>query len=174
MSDCLKCGYMLPLGSTACLKCGAPNYLLIAKDLAEVECIYQNWYLDSLALWMRDGFACVYCGRDMLESYDVARHASATDHLLPVSKYQKLEDTAWNMVASCRACNSLKANFDPNYDPPKYVEGSRPTSDERSELIRRASEWIKTKRLAKEAAFEKERQSIKEVIHSLESLPSAK
>ena len=127
MSDCLKCGQLMPAGSIACLSCGTPNYLLMAQGLgADDELIWQKWDAAILALWMRDGFVCSYCGRDMFESYDVAYHAYAFDHLLPASKYPELKDVAWNNVLSCRACNSFKTNADPNA-PAIYVEGRRPT-----------------------------------------------
>lgn len=57
------------------------------------------------ALYLRDRFACVYCGRDL-------RHAAPADvtldHLLPRSAGGTNE--AVNLVTCCRTCNSSRGS----------------------------------------------------------------
>lgn len=56
-----------------------------------------------LALYVRDGFACVYCGRDLRN----AAPADVTlDHLLP--RCSGGSNDATNLVTACRACNSSR------------------------------------------------------------------
>ena len=53
-------------------------------------------------VFMRDGFRCVYCGRDSQQS------VLELDHIEPVSLGGS--DDPWNLVAACTACNSAKSN----------------------------------------------------------------
>ena len=55
----------------------------------------------------RDGYRCVYCGRDFLASVDDL-FAATVDHV--VSRRAGGKSTMDNMVACCRACNTLKAH----------------------------------------------------------------
>lgn len=56
-----------------------------------------------LAIYIRDGFACCYCGRELRD----ATPAEVTlDHLLPRSCGGKNDAT--NLVTACRACNSAR------------------------------------------------------------------
>ena len=56
-----------------------------------------------LALYVRDGFRCLYCGKDL-------RHTTpcdvTLDHLLPRSAGGG--DEATNLVTCCRSCNSSR------------------------------------------------------------------
>ena len=56
-----------------------------------------------LAIYVRDSFRCLYCGRDL-------RHAAPADvtldHLLPRSASGLNEPT--NLVTACRSCNSAR------------------------------------------------------------------
>lgn len=58
-----------------------------------------------LAIYIRDGFTCVYCGTDL-------KHADPTDvtldHLLPRSAGGTNEAT--NLVTACRHCNSQRGD----------------------------------------------------------------
>ncbi len=166
MSDCVTCGSDMPAGCISCGQCGSPNYLLIAQGVLQDESVKQEWSAAAIAGWMRDGLVCVYCGRDMLESYDVVYHGYATDHLLPVSKYPELDSQAWNLVLACRACNSFKLAYDPN-DPPIYIPGQQLTLEVRSELLDRAKKYIKEKRQHREMRFQKEKQAIQRAVKSL-------
>ncbi len=166
MSDCVTCGHELPSGCISCTQCGSPNYLLIAQGLMQDATIKTYWSVPGLAGWMRDGLVCVYCGRDMLESYDVTYHGYATDHLLPASKYPELDSQAWNLLLACRACNSFKLDYDPN-NPPIYIPGQQPTPEVRPELLNRAKKHVKEKRQAREMLFQKEQQAIQRAVKSL-------
>lgn len=58
-----------------------------------------------LALYIRDGFACVYCGLDLRG----AAPADVTlDHLLPRSAGGKNDAT--NLVTACKRCNSSRGD----------------------------------------------------------------
>lgn len=56
-----------------------------------------------LAIYIRDGFQCAYCGRDL-------RHAEPAevtlDHLLP--RVAGGTNEATNLITACRACNSSR------------------------------------------------------------------
>jgi len=64
-----------------------------------------NWIhkAERLAIYLRDGFKCVYCLRDLhgANSFDVT-----LDHLLPRSLGGRHEPT--NLVTACRSCNSSR------------------------------------------------------------------
>jgi hypothetical protein len=66
-------------------------------------------YYQSLT---RDGARCVYCGKDILETYD-AFCSSHLDHLKP-HKNGGADDELDNRVTSCGVCNNLKGTFDPS------------------------------------------------------------
>lgn len=56
-----------------------------------------------LAIYLRDGFGCAYCGRDLRN----AAPADVTlDHLLPRSAGGNNDAT--NLVTACRSCNSSR------------------------------------------------------------------
>jgi len=58
------------------------------------------------AVLLRDGFLCQYCGTKL------SMATGTRDHLIPVSRGGP--DTLENVVASCRACNSRKADAMPH------------------------------------------------------------
>lgn len=53
-----------------------------------------------LAIYIRDGFSCAYCGRDLK---DAEPHELNLDHLLPRSAGGKNGET--NLITSCKSCN---------------------------------------------------------------------
>ncbi len=57
-------------------------------------------------VFARDGFRCVYCGADLLQSLDVLL-AATVDHFAPRSAGGRF--TRDNLVTSCGVCNGLKA-----------------------------------------------------------------
>lgn len=57
-----------------------------------------------LALYMRDGLACVYCGSG-LEDEGVTL---SLDHIIPVSRGG--DNRSRNLVTSCRKCNSVRGD----------------------------------------------------------------
>lgn len=64
-----------------------------------------------LAIYWRDGFTCLYCGKEMLEDYfdPEARRNLTLDHLVPESK--KGTNGSHNLVTCCRTCNSSKKDI---------------------------------------------------------------
>ena len=58
-----------------------------------------------LAIYLRDEFRCVYCGRDL---HNAAPCEINLDHIKPRSKGGNNEET--NLVTSCKSCNSSRGN----------------------------------------------------------------
>ncbi len=56
-----------------------------------------------LAIYLRDGFTCVYCLRDL---HDANPFDVTLDHLMPRSLGGTHETT--NLVTACRSCNSSR------------------------------------------------------------------
>ena len=151
---------------------GLMDYLAIAENLIHDERMKMTpWDVRTLAIWLRDECKCVYCQRDMLESFDTTYYAWSFEHLLPRSKYPELDHASWNMMLACRACNGLKHEWDPNTPDsntaPLYVKGSQPTEEERSVLIERAKTHVSEKRRIREALFPTERKLILQKLQSL-------
>ena len=65
----------------------------------------RNWIRPEkrLALYLRDGLACVYCGVSLEDGAVLT-----LDHLRPVSKGGSNE--ASNLVTACQTCNSRRKN----------------------------------------------------------------
>jgi len=167
MSKCVTCGHELPSEESPCAHCGSPNYLRVAQALIKDEWINKKFFDWSLAVFLRDKLRCVYCGKDMLESYDVTHTGSAMDHLLPISKYPEL-DSPWNIVLACRVCNSLKGAWDPNpNDPPLYFQGCLPDGAVRAKLLKRAKDYLQPRRQTLEAKFQGEQEAIRQALRSL-------
>nr|WP_275672425.1 HNH endonuclease [Thermomonas alba] len=61
--------------------------------------------LTNQALFARDQYLCLYCGREF------SRHALTRDHVLPVSRGGR--DVWENVVTACVQCNSRKGNRTP-------------------------------------------------------------
>ena len=80
-----------------------------------------------LAIYLRDGFTCVYCLRDLhrADPFEVT-----LDHLQPRSKGGTHETT--NLVTACRSCNSSRQAKD------WQVWGTRPAQARIKRLRRRA------------------------------------
>ncbi|GAB3749018.1 HNH endonuclease [Lysobacter olei] len=76
--------------------------------------------LTNPALFARDGYLCLYCGRGF------SRAHLTRDHVLPVSKGGR--DTWENVVAACFPCNSRKSNRTPQQaDMPLLAVPYRPS-----------------------------------------------
>ena len=58
-----------------------------------------------LAIYIRDGFMCAYCGTDLR---GVTAHEIQLDHLIPRSEGGN--NTNENLVTACRACNASRGN----------------------------------------------------------------
>jgi hypothetical protein len=64
-----------------------------------------NWIRQSkrLAIYLRDGMACVYCGNGVEQGVKLT-----LDHLTPYSKGGSNDET--NLVTCCLTCNSSRGN----------------------------------------------------------------
>jgi hypothetical protein len=85
----------------------------------------------------RDGAKCMYCDRNIMESYD-SFSASCLDHLKP-RKHGGPCDDPWNRVTACVVCNNLKGSFDPSPD-------GTVTPETFGDCVVRAREYIWDKR----------------------------
>ena len=85
----------------------------------------RNWIRPEkrLALYLRDGVACVYCGRSV-----EAAAPLTLDHLRPVSKGGS--NDASNLVTACHDCNSARkkphrAGDSARRPPPTWTTAAR-------------------------------------------------
>lgn len=68
----------------------------------------------------RDGYKCVFCDRDILDSFD-SFAGSHLDHLKPRKTGGSCDDLL-NRVTACAVCNNIKGAFDPSPDGPVTTE----------------------------------------------------
>lgn len=87
--------------------------------------------------FVRDKFRCVYCGKNILESFD-SFASSHLDHLKPSSAGGPDEDVC-NRVTACGICNSLKGAYDP-------VPGEHVTEANFTAAVANARDYIQKKR----------------------------
>lgn len=85
----------------------------------------------------RDKFCCVYCGKNILESFD-SFASSHLDHLKPSSAGGPDEDVC-NRVTACGICNSLKGAYDP-------APGEHVTEANFTAAVANARDYIQKKR----------------------------
>lgn len=135
-----------------------------------------SWDAYTRAQWLEEGCKCVYCGKDMMESYDTAYRGSCRDHLLPVKIYEELANEPWNRVLSCVTCNGFKGVFDPNEKAKVYVKGSRQpiTRSQRLDLMKIAQEYVQSERAVREAIFKKEKELIVQRLQTLSDAQSTR
>ena len=62
--------------------------------------------------FVRDDHRCVYCDKDILESFD-SFAASHLDHLKP-RRTNGPDNDIHNRVTACAVCNSIKGGYDPH------------------------------------------------------------
>jgi hypothetical protein len=131
----------------------------IARTLMQETFMTPGWSEDSLVVWLRDGCRCVYCYKDMLQSYDVLFYDSAFDHLLPRKVYPSLEERDWNRVLACRACNTIKHAYDPSLGQASesVLLVSPPAEVTRAEWIDNAKAFIEQQRSPYRENFYKQR-----------------
>ena len=150
------------------------DYLHIAEDLVRKEFMKQ-WDPPTLAIWLRDGCRCAYCGKDMLACRDTASFGSSIDHLLPKAKYPELEHVSWNCLLACSGCHARKQDWDPNLAEgysPVYVRSGRALADpDRYELVTRTRSYLSTQKLPEKANFEKERDLLLRTLRTLGMRP---
>lgn len=60
-----------------------------------------------LAIYLRDGLACVYCGLGIEDGVRLT-----LDHLVPHSTTTKPNNKTENLVTACATCNSSRGNRD--------------------------------------------------------------
>jgi len=67
----------------------------------------QKWIRNErrLAIYLRDGMACVYCGQGIEEGIRLT-----LDHLTPHSTSDTPDNTNENLVTACVSCNSSRGN----------------------------------------------------------------
>jgi len=99
----------------------------------------------GLQAFLRDKGYCQYCAppKYLYESY-VALGDSATDHLLPRSKYPQFETEPRNLVACCMECNKIKRDWDPATDvePKLSITTKEALEAQREVLIERTRTYI--------------------------------
>jgi hypothetical protein len=139
------------------------NLIEIVHDLMKDPTIRKtSWNSTSFARWLGSDFLCVYCGKYMLDSYDLAYYGSTVDHLLPVSAYPELKKAEWNLVLACRTCNGFKGRWDANH-PVLYIKNTQVIAPEhRQILLERAKAHVDEIRKPREELFEKERAVIEQ------------
>lgn len=79
--------------------------IVAARSHARAHALDPTPALTNAALFARDGYLCMYCGRDF------SRPHLTRDHVMPVSKGGR--DIWENVVAACFHCNSRKGNRTP-------------------------------------------------------------
>src|SRR5579859_5355697 len=98
----------------------------------------------------------------MLQDRDIAYFFSHSDHLLPKSKYPQLADDPTNRVLSCKACNTLKGDWDPSAGE-QIGDSSRGilSAEERSTFIAKTRKWLEQLKERNEKQFKLEQTAIK-------------
>jgi hypothetical protein len=114
--------------------------------------LFRNWYDQTLAIWIRDGFKCVYCEEPMLQSSLVMDHASNLDHIVPRQPHLVIDDP-WNLVLACRRCNNLKRSW----NPAEHLGILEPNEKDRDELLTTAKIRVAEKREEREDRFRKQK-----------------
>lgn len=128
--------------------------------LGEMTSKYR-WSIETFELTARAKFRCEYCGRDILETFDLYRF-SQTDHLLPRSRYPQLLKEETNLVVACHSCNNLKSTWDPNSKEPIVAKDVKKLAEaERATLISRTKTHLEELRRAKGEEFEAMRKLIR-------------
>ena len=98
-----------------------------------------KWYRET---YIRDGYKCVYCDKDVKSQFDDWMSIQV-DHIVPVSKGGS--DDIENRGTSCNVCNSLKHSYIPdNFE-----------SMSRDELMKDIRAYVKEKRKNWEAKYQR-------------------
>ena len=96
-----------------------------------------EWYRK---IYIKDGYRCVYCGRDMLADFDTW-WSMQVDHVIPESKDG--DDSITYRVTSCTVCNKIKLAFVPE----GYAEM------EQEKLLEKIRSYILEKRAEFQSGF---------------------
>ncbi len=114
------------------------KYLVMAEKAAQQDKFLAVCYREVVAGWLRYNFRCVYCGKDLLESWETFSSSLHHDHLLP-KKYPPLLINNTNIVPACAECNQRKSNYDANLDLPeslRYTGGPELSDNQHREILR--------------------------------------
>lgn len=87
--------------------------------------------------FIRDKYCCVYCGKNILESFD----SFASSHLnrLKPESAQNHYESVLSRVTACSVCNFLKGAFDP-------LPGEHVTEENFTAAVAKAQDYIQKKR----------------------------
>lgn len=96
------------------------------------ELVAQTWDPSTIEVWVRAKFRCEYCNKALSESSDEYFYGAHVDHVVPGAG-----NALTNLALACRACNFIKRKqtFAASEFPPTTAEG-------RTEIIKKASEYI--------------------------------
>lgn len=136
-----------------------PTQRMTRKALVDLVCLVSddslmerrtqgmNWIRKPkrLAIYLRDGMACVWCGEGVEEGTKLT-----LDHLIPYSEGG--DHTEENLVTSCHRCNSSRGTRSPRAFAKvvaEYVGGTR-TSSSILEFIRKTTKRKLDVKFAKE------------------------
>ncbi len=74
-----------------------------------------------LAIYDRDGFACIYCGRGVEDKITLS-----LDHIITRSMYRSLglrvDNSSRNLITACRSCNSKRRDTKINEFAPHLMD----------------------------------------------------
>jgi 5-methylcytosine-specific restriction endonuclease McrA len=122
----------------------------------KLKALGREWYRDSVVLCLWHKGKCAYCGFDLLSGRGVCYHYWCVDHLLPQCAYPELKDHIENKVLACRACNSVKGEWDPDPDASVYCRNGQLTSSQRERLLGYAKEYVGRENARLEGSFGEE------------------
>lgn len=125
-----------------------------ADEIAALLVARYGWSHETLALWIRAGFKCEYCGHDLLASVDDYYYNEQQDHIVPQSKEEGW-DGADNLAVVCKTCNFLKRDWDPRSTGP--AESPR-------EYIDVVQQYVLARRLQKRRELDEMRALVSQLL----------
>lgn len=90
---------------------------------------------------LRANYRCEYCGFDVLSSRQ-AWHGTHWDLILPKMRHPTLALNFNNYALACASCNTLKHDYDPACNEPRWQDLIDLTDEERELLIQRVAKYI--------------------------------
>lgn len=152
------------------------NWLQIAKTLINnYPCLREaRWAIPTLAVYVRDGGKCVYCGFNLLTSQWVLHGCAKRDHLLPKREYPQLEHELSNWVLCCCCCNEAKGTWNPNAVVNIYKGEAQLSDEQRNALVAVVKERLLVLNRDREERFAKEREAISKAVEETRVLTATK
>jgi hypothetical protein len=144
----------------------------LAEQLMSRPNSYFNWKpkdMPKLAGWLRHGSCCVYCGKDLMETWESLFGSAHTEHLLPYKNYKELADDDLNLALCCSVCNSLKHNYNANEylsEGLRYRSGAHLTEDQHAAILRLCKNHVDKKRAEEKSIVEKGISDWKALVHT--------